>query len=309
VWITIGLVSAICFAAVHIVDEYCVEEILDKPHIGVITSALASVSVFLAIPFILPAIGQVESPTSTNILLCLLVGTLIQTNQALYFKALSYSEAGTIASYWNMVPALLPMISYIVFGKVLQTDHYQGIYLIVLASLSLCLLDTKSSGNFIALFLIMSGVLLQVIAFLLMEVIFNTTHFYAGFLLITIGMILAGLSPLILKKTRNTFLSNWKRIAESIHIFIGIEIINLIAYGALQRSIQLSNDASLVAAIDATAPGFAFLMSLFLLYQKKKRSAVNLGTSKITLSLRFINVGIMILGVWMISQSQPAILQ
>lgn len=308
-WIAISLVSAVCFAVVHLVDEYCVDEILDKPHLGTITSALASVSVFFAVPFVLPAIGKFEAPVGSNILLCLIVGTLIQINQALHFKALSYSEAGTIASYWNMVPAILPIVSYIIFGKVLEVSHYQGIYLIVLSSLGLCLLDTKSSGNFIALFLIMSGVILQVFAFLLMEIIFKSTHFYVGFLFITSGMILTGLSPLVLKKTRKAFQCNLSRIVQSLHIFICIEIINLVAYGALQRAIQLSSEAALVAAIDATAPGFAFLISLFFLNNKWFLRKRKMYKSNNTFYLRFINVGIMAFGVWMISHSQSAIAQ
>jgi uncharacterized membrane protein len=297
-WVTAALTSAMLFATVHIIDEYCVDHILEKPYIGVITSALASMVAFLSLPFIVPIVGSMQFPSGKIVVYCLAAGALIQVNQALYFKALSYSEAGTVAGYWNMVPAFLPFISYLVFGEVLELNNYRGIYLIVLASLGLCLLDKKTDDNTSAFLLILMGVTLQIVALLLMKQIFKEAAFYSGFLLITSGMIIVGLLPLALKSVRRTFLSNFDELGQAMHLFIIVEIINLAAYGALQKSIQMGGNPSLVAAIDATTPGFAFLFSvLFLLFTRKFGNTA----SQSKLTLRFVNVGVMFMGVWLVA--------
>lgn len=297
-WLAVALFSAICFATVYVVDEYCVDNILQKPYMGVITSALASISIFFAIPFTLPIVKVIHFPENADLLLCLIVGVIIQINQGLYFKALSYSTAGTIAGYWNMVPALLPILSYLFLGSVLELDQYRGIYLIVLASIGLSALDTKSTENIFALLLMLVAVVLQVTALLLMAYIFKRVDFHSGFLSITTGMIVAGVFPLLMPSVRRSFSQNYQKLSSSINIFIGVEIMNLVAYGSLQKSIHLSGEPSLVAAIDGTAPGFAFIFSM-LFFKNKVRNIASKHYQ--TLFLRLTNICVMVLGVWMVS--------
>ncbi len=297
-WLTIALLSAIFFGIVHVMDSYCVDHVLEKPFIGMITSAIASSVVFLAIPFTLPILVPIQMPSIKIIVFCLSAGALIQINQALYFKALSYSEAGTVAGYWNMVPAFLPIVSFFYFGEVLEDSNYIGLYLIVMASVGLCLLDNKTKGSFVAFLLILFGTSLQITALLLMKIIFDEIQYFVGFILITTGMILMGLSPLMLQNFRRVFVSNLTKLAPAMHLFIIVEIVNLLAYGFLEKAIHIGGNPSLVAAIDATTSGFTFIFSIFFFFVSKKfgdiRSQENLG-------LKFINVGVMVMGVLMVS--------
>ena len=106
-WLVFALMAPFFFAVVHVLDSYCVSDIFEKPWVGGLTSSLATVVVILmAMPFVLPFI-EWSLPPSKIILLALLAGGLIQASQFLYFQALSYSEAGIVAAYWNMIPAIL----------------------------------------------------------------------------------------------------------------------------------------------------------------------------------------------------------
>src|SRR3989338_7051364 len=132
-WVLYALTAAVFFAVVHLLDEYCIDEIFEKPWIGVITSALASLVVLIPLPFILPFVGW-QWPTYSILLLAISAGALIQVSQLLYFNALANTNAGIVAAYWNIIPAILPILSYFIFGRIFTPNQYIGIVILIFSS-------------------------------------------------------------------------------------------------------------------------------------------------------------------------------
>ncbi|TSC57898.1 MAG: EamA-like transporter family [Candidatus Peregrinibacteria bacterium Greene0416_19] len=263
---------------------------------GIVTSAFASLIVFVPLPFILPLL-DLSWPTQEIIIIALLTGVIIQINQTLYFQALSHSEAGIIAAYWNMTPIMVTLLSFFIFGHILLLPHYIGIAVLVTSSVFMCLLDSNIKGKWHSFNLILIGTILQAVALILMEKIFRESEYLSGFFLITFGFVIAGFAPLIIPKARITLKKNFHTLISLKYFFLAIEICNLIAYACIELAVSLKN-APLVSAIDSATPGFTFVVSLVLLFASKRFK--NPHTRKFYW-LKLGNVGVMVTGVWLLS--------
>lgn len=171
-WLLFALSTPLFWSIVHVMDSDCVDEIFEKPWMGAVTSALASIVVFVPLPFILPFVSW-EIPKLEIILLSLGAGMLIQISQAFYFQALAYSESGVVAAYWNMTPALLPLATFIATGSILSTTKYAGILILITASVGMCLVDTNLETRWRSFFLMLTASFLQVIFFLIEDHIYQ----------------------------------------------------------------------------------------------------------------------------------------
>lgn len=295
-WIYFALMTPFFWALVHLADSHCVEEIFEKPWMGVVTSALASMVIYLAIPIFLPFIS-VETPPLSILFLAFLAGSLIQISQAFYFQSLSYTEAGIVAAYWNMTPAFLPLFSYFFFKEILNIPEYIGIGILIFSSVSLCLLDSNFKTRWNSFFLMLLASLLQVIALLLEDKVFEQTTYLIGFYAITSGLIFTGALPLLFKKVRETFRKNAHRVKPAVKIFLIVEIFNLCALATSQKAIDLGNP-SLVAAVETSVPAYTFILSLILLGFSSRFGDIETW-KKLPLKLTF--VATMIVGVYLVS--------
>lgn len=294
-WLYFALAAPFFFAIVHIIDSYCVDELLDKPWMGSITGAIATT---LTLPFLLPLSG-VEIPPQQIILFGITAGILIQISQVFYFYALSYSEVGIVAAYWNMIPAILPLMSIIILGRILTLSQYLGIGILIFSSTYMLLLDSEIKTRIRTFQLMIIACFLQACSYLLQDTVFDYISFFQGFLLLAIGIIIGGLLPLLFKRVRKELISNGDKILLAGKLFILVEFINIVALAFAQKAISLG-DPSLVSAAETTIPAFAFLISLLLLRYSK-----NLGDqrSKEKLIWKMACIALMILGVALISKS------
>lgn len=294
-WLVFSLIAPLFFAVVHVLDSYSVKDIFEKPWMGMVTSAAASIIVLAPLPFLIPLLGW-SMPSLSIIILALLSGALIQLSQAFYFQALSYSEAGIVAAYWNMVPALVPIFSIFIFKERLNTIEYVAIYILLTSSILFCLVDTNLHTRWKSFRLMSISALMQAVMFLLQEILFNNVSYYLGFILITIGLIITGLTPLLLKSVRKTFYTNKNIIRKTAKFFVLIEVINLFALASSQKAVDLGIP-SFVAAVESTIPVYTFLLLLFLTQYKHKfgdvRAKTNIG-KKITL-ITIMSIAISIL--------------
>lgn len=300
VWLVFALCSPLFWALVHVADAHCVERVFERPWMGVITSSLASVVVVLIVPFAYPFV-QWDLPHWKVAVFFLVAGALIQASQAFYFQALDYSEAGIVAAYWNMTPALLPIAAFMIVGSVLRAQHYLGVVILIAASVCFSLLDSARTTRWRALFLMIAASLLQVAALLLMKTAYENSAFFIGFLFTTLGVIAAGSLPLMLSSTRNAFRRNMRQLRPAVPVIIGIEVANLIALFMSQRALYLGIP-SLVVAVETTIPAYTFAISIVLLAITR-----NFGDKRAAhkLPLKFVLVGIMVVGVWLVSDGLP----
>ena len=296
-WLLFALIGTIFYAIVHILDSHCVGNIFEKPWFGVITGAMSSMIIYPIAIIISPFISW-ELPTLTILLLSLLAGFFLQLSYYFYFVALSHSEAGIIAAYWNMVPALLPITTYLFIGNSLSLFNYLGIVLLILFSTIMCLVDSNTKTRWRSFFLMLLACCAQLVSYLLQSYIFNHINFITGFYAITTGLILTGLLPLLIPQVRKTFVKSMYKIRPSVHVILMIEIANLLALFSIQRSVSLNNP-SLVSAIITTLPGFIFILSIILIFVNSKFGD---SRTKHQIAIKFATVLGMVIGVILVSR-------
>lgn len=296
-WLAFALSAPLFFAAVHILDSFCVEDIFDKPWLGMITSSMASVIIFAPLPYFLPFITW-EWPSLNVVLLALLAGALIQISQGLYFQALAYSEAGIVAAYWNMIPAFIPILSFIFFKEVLRPSAYIGISILIFTSSYILIIDSNRDFRFKSLYLMIVACFMQAISYLLLDYTYIESTFLVVFYLMTIGLIISGIAPLIYKPVRLVFCKNLNELIPATKFFIAIELANLIALACAQKAVDLGNP-SLVAAIETTIPAFIIVISIFMLGLTNGKFGDTRTRKKIL--HKFAAITAMVIGVMLIS--------
>lgn len=295
-WLLFALLSPLFWALVHILDAYCVERVFTKPWMGVITSSLASLVVFLGVPFALP-FARWEFDNWHVVELALLAGTCIQASQAFYFQALDYSEAGIVAAYWNLTPTFLPIASFFILGSVLHVWVYVGIALLIATSTGFCLIDTNFAARWKSFFLMLIASGFQTAALMIEDNVFAHSSFLAGFLLVTTGIIISGFLPLLLPWVRQAFKANLQTLKPALGLILFIEVTNLIALMISQRAIDLGVP-SIVAAVETAIPAYTFVLSSLLFLVTKRYGDEH---SRKNLVRKLLLVGVMMAGMWMVS--------
>jgi drug/metabolite transporter (DMT)-like permease len=289
-WLILALSSSLVWAIVHILDEHCVDKIFSKPWVGVLTSSAISAGIFLLVPFS----GQkIVIPSWEILAVCLLTGAVIQGSQYYYFLALDCSDCGTVSAYWNLTPTFLPVISYWLFGYVITGNNYVGIGMLVLGSVGLCLND-KLPDKWNTLYLMTIAASLQTIVVLLEKYIFDRTDFFGAFLAITVGTVAAGLSGFKSQEVRATFRANLPSIGKAWRVLVAIELLNWVALYLGQSAVK-DGIPSLVSAIEASIPAFAFGLSMGIAFLNRQFDAYRKG-----LGLKLSMIGLMMVGVWLI---------
>ncbi len=293
-WLFFALLCPFFYAIVCVLDSYCVGKVFDRPWIGVITSSLASILAFLLLPLVIPIWVR---PEWSIVVLALLAGALIQGMQALYFQSLAYSEAGVVAAYLNFVPVILPVASYWFFGQAFGVWTCVGIGVNIAASVLMCLMDGNFQTRWRSFFLMLAGCSFYSAGLLIEKYIFDRVPVLEGFLLVTAGIVISGLSPLLVGAVRRTFRDNLVALKPALPTVAGIEVVNLLAIYSRHRAVSLSHP-SLIEAIATTQTAYTFLLSL-LLYSLAPR----LGDPQARRRLwaKLLLVGAMVFGVRLVS--------
>lgn len=298
VWLAFALLSPLCWAFVHVLDAYCVNEVFDFPWIGCITSAVATLCVY---PFLL--LGGVLFIDFQSIALSVNTmaigsGIVFMFSQFLYFKSLSHSESGIVAAYWNMLPLFLPVFSYFIFGEVLSSTAYIGIGLLIISSVSFCLLDSNIEYRWRSFGMMFCAVQLQVLYFLAQKQVFESSPVYQAFLYTLLGVMVAGFFPLVTTRVRSAVKLNLPAIRTAFKFIILIEVINLVALATSLYAISYGSP-SLVAAVEASLPAYCFCVSLSLFIVFRKYGEIE---ARERLPLKLLLTVIMATGVWLVSR-------
>ena len=295
-WLLFALLTPLFWAVVHVMDARCVDDIFEKPWMGAVTGAVASLVVFIPLPFLL-FYADWAIPDISILLLALAAGMLIQISQVFYFQSLAYSESGIVAAYWNMVPAMLPLASFLILGKIFPPGKYIGIAILIVASVGMCLVDSNLKARWKSFFLMCIASALQVVLFLIEDHVFASIPFLTGFYLITAGLILTGIIPLTSPKFFFLFRRNFTVLRRSAAIFVGVEILNLCALFTSQKAVDLG-DPPFVAAVESTIPAYTFFFS-FLLLTFLPAYGDPLARKHLTTKILF--VGMMAMGVYFVA--------
>jgi uncharacterized membrane protein len=295
-WLFFSLLSPLFWAIVHVLDEHCVDTLLARPWMGVVTSALASVIVYVPLAVLL-SFTQWELPSWPLILLGFAIGALIQLAQAFYFAALSHSEAGIVAAYWNLTPAFLPVVSFLLFKQILGPLEYLGIVILILSSTWMCLLDSNVTTRLHPPALMTVASAIMVAVFLMENYLYRHSFFLISFLFVMTGLIVTGVMPLAFTRVRGSFRASLHTIAPAWKIFLGIEAANLLALTSSQLAMKLGIP-SLVSAVQTMVPVYTFILSLILFNRTERFGAAE---TLDKLPWKISSVFLMIIGVLLVS--------
>jgi drug/metabolite transporter (DMT)-like permease len=293
-WLVFALLCPLLFAVVCVMDSYCVEKVFERPWMGAITSSLASALVFLIAPLV---IGEWQPPGWKITALALLAGTLTQSSQALYFQALAWSEAGIVAAYINLVPVILPVVSYLLFNQAFGWWTYVGIALNIVAAVWMCLVDSNLEARWKSFFLMLVVCLLYSGGVLLEKHIFDCVPVLEGFLLITTGIVISGALPLAAPDIRQIFTSNMTALKPAIFTLLVIEIVNLLAIYTRHQALS-RGDPSLTEAVATIQPAYTFALSFLLCFVAPRFGDPQ---AKEKLWLKLLLTGAMVIGVRLVS--------
>ncbi|MFM8172995.1 MAG: EamA family transporter [Pirellulaceae bacterium] len=296
IWLAFALASPAFWAIVHVLDAYCVDRIFERPWMGLITSGLCTVAILPALWLFL-AVAGIEPMPWKNICQCLACGILFVASQRLYFQALSITESGIVAAYWNFIPLLLPVASYLFWGEWLTWQQAGGSAILVAGSVAFCLLDGNLQSRWSAFGLMLSGGLLQVAYFLIQNELLRECPAFQAFVVISTSIGLVALTPLIARPVRSAFASNWPRIRAAFGLLIVIEAANLIAVATSHYAVN-HGIPSLVAAVESTIPGYTFVFS-FILYATTGKLGEREAREHLFLKLSLVLL--LAFGVWLVS--------
>ncbi|MGE0103372.1 MAG: EamA family transporter [Blastocatellales bacterium] len=297
IWLAFALISPLCWAIVHVLDAFCVHEVFDFPWIGCVTSALATLCAYPILILAGLIFVEFQTPGLNLIALAIAAGFIMMLGQFFYFQSLSYSEPGIVAAYWNMLPIFLPVISFFIFGEMFTRTVYVGMTLLIFSSVSFSLLDSNLEHRWHSLALMFCAVWLQVAYFLLQKKVFEFMPVYYVFLLTMLGVITAGLMPLLTQKGRQVFKANLPKIQPAFKFILMIEVFNLAAYATSQYAIS-HGSPSLVAAVESSLPAYCFGLSILLYFVFGKYGEAE---AKHKLTHKLSLAAIMAIGVWMVS--------
>lgn len=295
-WLFFALLCPFFYALVCVLDSYCVERVFNRPWMGVITSSLASMIVLPLVPLAIPIW---QPPGWQIVALAFLAGLLIQLMQALYFQSLAYSEAGIVAAYLNFVPALLPVVSFWLFGQAFGLWIYIGIGLNIAASVLICLIDSNFKARWKSFLLMLTGCIFYSAALLIEKYIFDRIPVLEGFLLITAGIVVSGLMLLLLSPVRCAFTDNLPKLKPALFTVIGIEVLNLMAIYTRHRAVSIGSPP-LTEAIATIQTAYTFLLSFLLCYLAPRFGDPQ---ARQRLWTKLLLVGAMVTGVMLVSSA------
>ncbi len=297
-WLLYSILASLFFATVHILDSFCVDDIFEKPWMGMITSACASLIAFAPLPYVLPFVSW-SWPEINIIAMALAAGALFQFSHFLYFQALSYSQAGIVAAYWNLIPVFTPLISFVVLNQLLSPLQYLGIIVLVSSSTYMLSLDDDLITAKKAFTLMLAASSMQACAYLLLDHVYLYVEFVQGYLIMLISVISVGMSPLLFSGVRTTIKASYPSIKRAASLIISIEIFYLVALASAQKAISLG-DPSLVSAVETTMPAFIFFLSTFFILSRFTARFSDPKSSH-WLPQKMISILFMSIGVWLVA--------
>jgi hypothetical protein len=125
--------------------------------------------------------------------------------------------------------------------------------------------------------------------------IFDRSQFFGAFLSVSMSICLTGLFSLGMKEVRVSLVKDLPKIKKALPVFIIIELVNWVALYTGQTAVKMGVP-SLVSAIEASIPAFAFAISLTVMGLSRKIDA----ETRKKLPMKWAMVGLMMTGVWLI---------
>ena len=259
-WIAMGLISAAawglsCVIDVCFVGEGVYREPLDGPLIA---------GLFCILPLFLSGGAGIALDVDPGVVaVASLAGICYLLHVYFYFKALFVVNDASNAEIFNNLSVLfVPLLAFVFLGEVLNPVHYFAIGLslagvFVLIRFQLSTLTWMVSGLlgvsvlFISLAMVMQAWVLRIVSYEAAVFLFSSAAF------VSVLCVLAAATRL-----RRRVLRLCKRFGL---LFVGVQILELVAVLGSQRATDIGPSVSLVALLECSLPLFVMTFSWMLL--------------------------------------------
>jgi drug/metabolite transporter (DMT)-like permease len=317
-WLLVAFVAPVFWSLVNIIDVYFVGGIYNDEYDGSIISSLFQMLPWTILIFAVdinfsPFIGF--SPNGSfhfnpALGMAFLGGILFSLSFFFYFKALfKENDAPMLQIIWILNIALVPVLTFFLFGEKLGLWKYLGMGVIFLGAFLLSFnpkMKNKLSRKYLfimsgaVVFLAISMVLAERAYILLGAESLRSGGFWVGFLFFSLGYFFWGVL-LVAWKKRNIF----PMVGKYWKIFLLAEGVSFLGTMGSQRAIDISPSVSYVAAIETLSPAFVVLFSFGMagyFFLKKDPNFHKIFSEQTeALWVKIISVAIMTLGVYLIS--------
>jgi uncharacterized membrane protein len=241
-----------------------------------------------------------KPPSTLITVAALLAGMLDVWALLFYYRALALEEASRVAPLIQFLPVFVLIFSFFTIGEHLTQIQIIGFILVVSGGI----LVSLRKGRVLpvlspAFFLILTSTIIWAVAAILFKVVYLSTNFVDGFLLIRSGAFLGVLPVFLLHEFRSGVSENVKRLSQRAKtLVIGNEMIGLLGFASFNFAISLAA-VSLVSAMAGIQPLlvliYAIILSIWfpsILKEEIKGSA---------LLIKFISIIMIIAGVFILS--------
>jgi drug/metabolite transporter (DMT)-like permease len=308
-WFVMAMIVPFLTALVNVLDIHFVSNTYTDEWDGMVISGF-----FQSLPWLLVPFGFISFhfPGLWISSLALSSGGCLAIAFYFYFKALFHTtDMVSVQVLSNLSILLVPFLAWLWIGEELVLVHYAGIFLAFLGALILSFSKQEVSGGFKKFSMIMLGSITALsISMVLQEEAYRSVpgDFWTVFLLFVLGS--TSTSFLLLIFDNKKFFDRMKHISilsrKNFLVFLLAESLALFGVLALQRSIDLSPEVSLVAAItEGLSPVFVLLISgalVVLFWLSNKKKALNIYQQQFSsLWIKALASLVVIFGIYMIS--------
>lgn len=297
-WFYLALIAPLLWAIVNILDDNLLHHVYKGPYFGAAVSGI-----FGVLPLASLLILRVSDVSIATAAFGTLAGFLLVLQLFFYFNALKKGSPSVVIAMFSFTPSILPIFAYFFLGERLSATQLAGFFMIIIASLSLALVEFKGwrqvKFNHALGPTIIAALLLDAVA-LLSKHLFNTTNFYTGYMYISIGMGIGGFCFLIAMVARHKYepLPTPKNFTRK---FLGLialaELLSILADFTQKLAIS-RGPVSLVDAIAGIQPVYVLAIALIFypFAPKYFREAAEGGLTK-----KFVLMLLIVFGLLLIS--------
>lgn len=293
-WFYLALISPALWSIVILIDDNLISKVYKNPFIGTVIAGFAGFVPILSIFFV-----PITVPSFIIVFVGILTGFISVCMYWFYFTSLTIESPSVVSSLWNLGPAIVPFLSYLLLSETLTFNQYIGFSIILFASLAISAINIKKFNISKAFYLMLFASVLFAISSIMQKYIYNHADFWSGFVFVSLGMVLAGLFfSTCFKQGRHVVKDFGTKYKKYIWIVLISEFINIVA--VLVSNLAVSKGpVSLVRVIEGIQPIYllVFAILFYPIFPKFLREATYGGKTK-----KLFYMAIMIVGLYLINK-------
>jgi len=292
------MVAPALYATSNFIDKFLIEKHIKNP---VVLTILGG---FVALPFSLVILTLRNFPDLRldQTVLIILAGVFMELALLPYYKSISLDDVSRVVPVFQLIPVFVLIMSFLFLGERLTTSQFMGFWLIVAGAYIVSInnfgkgmFNLRRSFGWIILASVLWAVPSVIFKFVATEQGFWDTLAYE-FLGATIGALILFFIP----SFRKSFFSEAKAARSFVWgVLISNETIYLIGRLIGFYAIAIAPAVSLVSALSGFMPFFSLIYGIILSVWFPH--IVKEDVRKSTLSVKFVAIILIFIGVWFIN--------